>query len=53
MLNISKRNDLRLLDFIALTIFIGIIATLANYGYGIENHISKLPPILREIDVLI
>ena len=50
MLNISKRNDLRSLDFIVLTIFIGIVATLANYGYGVENHISKLPPILREID---
>ena len=52
-LNISKRNDLRSFDFIVFAVFIGILATLACYGYGVENHISKLPPSLREIDDLV
>lgn len=50
MLKINMRSDLRLFDFIILAAFIGIFATLANYGFGDGNHVTKLPPILREID---
>ncbi|MCB0175964.1 MAG: hypothetical protein KDJ97_36030 [Anaerolineae bacterium] len=50
MTNIFQRHDLKRLDFIVLVTFLGVIANLADYGYGIENHISKLPPILRQLD---
>ncbi|MCB0212422.1 MAG: hypothetical protein KDJ52_23975, partial [Anaerolineae bacterium] len=50
MTNIIQRHDLKQLDFVILVIFLGVIANLSDYGYGIENHISKLPPILRQLD---
>ncbi|PID55819.1 hypothetical protein CSB45_14000 [candidate division KSB3 bacterium] len=46
----KKHNTISLLDYILLSIVLGVLSTLSTYGYGIGNHIEQLPMILRVLD---